>query len=558
MIHIVEKVPRKIPGTTSLFVSFDYNKEIVDKIKECTPANYDSKKQVWEIPTTRLAKFINTVNTLDDIQLDLLKDSTIKQDVEFELSSYKTKPYEYQLEGIQYGLNHDCFLLLDAPGLGKTLQITYLAQELKKREHIEHCLIICGINTLKSNWEKEIQKHSDLSCTILGKKINSRGKVSFGSVQDRLQQLKKPIKEFFVITNVETLRDDKILKELKSGKNKFDMIVVDEVHTCKSPTSQQGRNLLKLTTAKHRIGLTGTLLLNNPLDVYVPLKWIRKDNSTYSNFRYQYVRYGGYFGNEVLGYKNIDVLKDQINDCSLRRTKDLLDLPEKNIIDEYLDMNESQSIFYSNLVNGIVDDIDKVSINTSTILSMVTRLRQASACPSILTSDNIPSVKMDRCCELVDEIVSSGNKVVVFSMFKETLNLLNDKLKCYNPLLCTGDIKDEIISQNIDVFQNQEENRVILCTCQKMGTGITLTAASYAIFIDTPWTDGILEQCEDRIHRIGSSKPVFIYHLWCNNTFDLRVKDIVEGKGALSGYVIDDNMDSRTIEILKRYIQELK
>ncbi len=69
----------------------------------------------------------------------------------YTLGSYKVKPFKHQEEAIQYGLNNDKFLLLDAPGLGKTLSLTYLAQELHEREGLEHCLVICGINTLKMN-----------------------------------------------------------------------------------------------------------------------------------------------------------------------------------------------------------------------------------------------------------------------------------------------------------------------------------------------------------------------------------------------------------------------
>ena len=196
-------------------------------------------------------------------------------------------------------------------------------------------MILCGINTLKTNWKKEIQKHSNLSCTILGERVNKKGKVVYEGVPQRLAQLKHKIKEFFVITNIETLRDDEIVAALKQGKNKFDMIVVDEIHTCKSHQSQQGKNLLKLNNAKYKVGLTGTLLLNNPLDAYIPLKWTENERAPYTNFRYQYCQYGGPFGNDFIGYKNIDVLKEQINTCSLRRTKDLLDLPPKTILSKY-------------------------------------------------------------------------------------------------------------------------------------------------------------------------------------------------------------------------------
>ena len=97
----------------------------------------------------------------------------------------------------------------------------------------------------------------------------------------------------------------------------------------------------------------------------------------------------------------------------------------------------------------------------------------------------------------------------------------------------------------------------MLATCQKMGTGITLTAANYAIFIDCPWTQADCLQCEDRIHRIGSKEPVFIYYLWTNNTIDMRVKDIVETKGILSDYVVDDTYQPQFLEKLKQIIEEL-
>ena len=113
-----------------------------------------------------------------------------------------------------------------------TIQLTYLAEELKEREGLEHCLVICGINTLKANWKKEIEQHSKLDCRILGERISKKGKYSIGSIKERLEDLKNPIKEFFIIVNIETLRNDDIVKAINNGPNKIDMIVVDEIHTC--------------------------------------------------------------------------------------------------------------------------------------------------------------------------------------------------------------------------------------------------------------------------------------------------------------------------------------
>ena len=158
---------------------------------------------------------------------------------------------------------------------------------------------------------------------------------------------------------------------------------------------------------------------------------------------------------------------------------------------------------------------------------MCTRLRQATACPQLLTSENVPSVKIQRAIDLTKQIVENGDKVVIFSVFKETLNKIMEELTEYEPLLCTGDIKDDIISENINAFQNNEENKIICATTAKMGTGITLTRASYAIFVDTPWTAAQYQQAQDRIYRIGSKNPVFIYELITKDTIDERVAEIV-------------------------------
>lgn len=557
MILIEERLNKKIPGTTSLFISFTYNKEVVDALKTTQMYYYDKETHEWEVPITSLANIIDLVTPLDDIKLELLEYKT-KTDKKYTLSSYQTKPFDYQEDGIQYGLNHDKWLLLDAPGLGKTLQLTYLAQELKQRKNIQHCLIICGINTLKTNWKKEIQKHSDLSCMILGERVNTKGRTVYEGVPYRLNQLNNPIDEFFVITNVETLRDDKIIKAINKGKNKFDMIIFDEIHMCKSPTSQQGKNLLKLKSAKYKIGATGTLLMNNPMDTFVPLKWIGAEKASYTNFKYYYCLYGGQFNTDLLGYRNLDTLKHMLSKCTLRRDKSLLNLPPKTIINELVDMPDRQRQFYDDVKNGIKNEVDKVKLKTATLLSMVTRLRQATACPDILSSYNIPSGKIDRCCDLVEQIVSDGNKVVVFSTFKETLDVLRERLKQYNPTVNTGDISDEEISTNVTDFQSNDKSKVFLGTWQKCGTGLTLTSATYMIFLDTPWTQAAFEQACDRIYRIGTTKPVIIYNLISNDSIDERVLEIVSDKAALSDYVIDDTITESGLESLRKYIEELR
>ena len=143
------------------------------------------------------------------------------------------------------------------------------------------------------------------------------------------------------------------------------------------------------------------------------------------------------------------------------------------------------------------------------------------------------------------------------SAFKEPVNQLAELLKDYNPLIGTGDIKDDLVSQNIDLFQTNDKYKVFIGTHAKMGTGVTLNAARYMILLDCPWTAAVTEQVEDRIHRITNTEPVFIYRLICEGTIDELVQKIIETKKAFSDFIVDDRVDESSIEILRQYIQEL-
>ncbi len=559
MIYVEEKSAKKVPGITSLFITFDFKPEIVTALKSLGCKVYKKKTKVWEVPIVYLSEVLDKLSLYETIELSLQKDKVKPNvDTELDISNYKTQPFSYQEEAIKYGLNQDKWLLLDPPGLGKTLMTILLAQELKQRKSIKHCLIVCGVNNLKFNWKKEIERHSNLDCLILGQRINKGGKLVIGSVKDRVDQLSKPIKEFFIITNIETLRESSVIKALTKSVNDIDMMVVDEIHCCKSPQSAQGKHLLKLTNFDYKIGLTGTMLVNDPLDAYVPLKWIGIEKSTYTAFKSCYCSYVGPFNNIMIGFKNINLLKYQLSQCSLRRSKDILDLPEKMIVDEIVEMDSKQSNFYENIKAGILDDVDKVEMTTTSLLSKITRLRQATACPTMLTTEEIDSAKIIRACELIDEIISNGNKVVVFSTFKETVYELQKKLNKYNLVVSTGDYKDADISQNQEKFQTDSECKIFLATWQKCGTGITLTAASYMIFIDIPWTYALFVQACDRIYRIGTKNKVTIYNLITKDTVDEKVYDLVIDKQAMSDYIIDNQINQSNINNLKKYILDLQ
>ena len=550
MIYIREIVPRKFSGKSSFLISFQYDPKIVEAIKTLPAYCYHKKDLCWEIPSDCLAEALDTLTFLDNIQLILLPETEeISNQGDFDLTQAEIdqlhfKPYKHQVEGINYGLQKKKWLLLDNPGCGKTNQIIGLAETLKRRGLVEHCLVIAGINSLKSNWAKEIKKFSNEKSIIIGEKLKRDGTVSKipMSIAERVEQLKKPISEFFVILNVESLRDDRVVSAISSGPNKFQMIAIDEVHKCLATgkSSTQGSNILKLK-ADFQVAATGTLLLNNPINCWGPLNWIDVDHSTLGNFKTQFVKFGGFGDKQIVGYKNLDTLKEELESCSIRRSKEqLVDLPPKTITVELLDMLPEHQKFYDAVKDGVKSEVDKVKLTTGNLLALTTRLRQATVDPGILTTNNIVSTKIERCCELVEELMDSKEKVVILSSFKPPVYKLAEALKQYNPVICTGDQADADVSKAVDAFQNDDEHMILIGTLGKVSTGLTLNRASYMIMLDEHWTSAMNNQAHDRIYRLNNTAPAFITILACKDTIDERVHEVSQYKQDLSDFVIDD------------------
>ena len=575
MIRIFEISPgKKISGCSTLIIDFDYNQYIVDALKTLPTYHYHKAQKCWEVPLCYLGRVLDSLTFLDDIQLKLLdtpesgefhfnKNFNLEPLTEIERVSFKMKPFDHQLEAINFGLDKEKWLLLDSMGLGKTNSIIWLAETLKRRGIIDHCFIICGVNSLKQNWKKEIQKFSTESAVVLGEYTTRTGTTRYRSMDKRAQQLKDPIEEFFVITNLESLRDDRIIEAFNKSSNKFGMIAFDEAHKAATKTSHQGTNLLKLD-APFKIAATGTLITNNPLSAYVPLSWTNNDQSILTNYKSQYCNFGGFKNNQVIGFKNLEVLQEVISNCSLRRTLDQVrsDMPPKTVTLELLEPEDDQRKFYEAIKEGVKEEADKVDLKTSSLLALTTRLRQASACPSILTTQPVSSCKVDRCLELIEELTSQGEKVVVLSVFKETLNELATKLGEFRFSINTGDVPDSVVASNVSRFQDDPKEQVFIGTWGKVGTGWTLNSASYLICLDTPYTAAMFDQGCDRVYRINNERPAFITVLMCAGTIDERVQQIIETKKELGEYLVDQKefsgqLNTRLDDELRRIIQEL-
>ncbi len=552
MIRIFEISPgKKISGLSSLLIDFDFNQYIVDSLKTLPTYYFHKKEKVWEVPICYLGRILDSLTFLDEIQLRLL--DTPKSDgfhfnrkfnleplSETERISFKASPFPHQLEAVDFLLKQEKSLLLDGCGVGKSLEMILFAETLKKRGIIDHCLVITGIAGLRGNWEREIQKFSTESVVTIGKYITRTGTTRYRSMPKRAEQLKNKIDEFFVLLNVESIRDSKIVEAIKTSENKFGLIAFDESHKIGAPDTTQYNNLMKLD-ADFKVAATGTLIVNSPLSAFPSLKFTDNESATLTNFKSQYCAFGGYGNKQIIGSKNLEVLREEIANCSIRRTLyDVRkDIPELTIDVEYLEMEEEQQKFYEAIKEGVKEEADKIDLKAGNLLALTTRLRQATACPSVLTTQDIESIKVNRAFEYIEEITSQGEKVVVFSMFKEPLNQLAAKLGQFRYTLNTGDVPDAIVFQNMTKFQDDPNEQVFLGTFPKCGTGYTLNSSMYMICIDTPYTFSLFEQGYQRVHRVNNTRPAFIKVLVCSETIDERVQQIVETKKELGEYLVD-------------------
>jgi SNF2 family DNA or RNA helicase len=206
---------------------------------------------------------------------------------------------------------------------------------------------------------------------------------------------------------------------------------------------------------------------------------------------------------------------------------------------EVLEPEDDQRKFYDAIKEGVKEEADKIELKTSSLLALTTRLRQATACPSLLTTQKVSNCKIDRCVELIQELTSQGEKVVVLSVFKETLNELAAKLDQFRYSINTGDVPDAVVASNVSRFQDDPREQVFAGTWGKVGTGWTLNSASYLICLDTPYTAAMFDQGTDRIWRVNNTRPAFITVLMCADSIDERVQQIIETKKELGEYLVD-------------------
>ena len=430
-------------------------------------------------------------------------------------------------------------------GLGKTLQAITLARYKKAHNDMKHCLIICGVNSLKYNWQREVRKFcKDEDAIILGTKVNTKGKVVSATTEETKSQIKKCPKEFFWIINIEKMRETRGEKESivdllneHIEADKLGMIIIDEVHKIKNPESSQAKGILRLNTKASKMAMTGTLLVNNPYDLFAPMSLIGLINYSKWLFENKFVVKDEW--HQIIGYKNMEELHNILYKSSIRRTKDLLDLPDKMYKQEWLEFGspDEAEIFEEVTGRAIAEHLDKID-PIQDLMAMITRMRQATVAAELISTKIKTSTKFNRLKDILDEAKFNNQKVLVFCPFTQALELGMEYCKEYNPKLVKGGMGQRV-QETVDEHENTEGFSVLFAQEATLGVGYTLTNTSIVVFLSPPWSKATYDQCVDRCHRIGQKKTVQVIDLLIKDTYDECIYKKLHGKGAMSKAVID-------------------
>lgn len=551
---------------------------------------YNPKTKEWEVPYTEeiLAEIQALFN--DDIQYlnERPKQADMKV-IDDYLNAFdwgKFKPYPYQIEGIKYGLLRRNWILGDTMGLGKSFQTIQLANIYKNRGKIKHCLVICCVNSLKYNWLNEIGKFTNESAIILGtrkgKTEKTKNKLYDMSINDTKAQIKDCPEEFFWIINVEKIRASK--DEEKAGDTIVDafnthikngdlgMIIIDEIHMCRNPKAQQSKMLMKLDNEAIKVGMSGTLIVNNPLNLYVPMRVVGLISTDYWSFSNRYMlkdRFGG-----VYGFQNVEELQKILHKSFIRRTKEEVakDLPPVVFKDEILEMSNDEVRVFEEIVKGVQNELDQLmqsNENTlidmiecgglidkidapTTIMSIITRIRQCTTHTGLLSSKIQKSTKFDRLKDILDEAKQNDEKVLVFCQFTQAIDIAKEYFKDYNPKIIVGGMGEKVM-QVVSEHENTEGFSVIFAQTQTLGVGHSLPNTSQVVFLTLLWDYATFEQCYNRCHRITSKKSVTVTNLIMKDTYDECIYDKIYAKKAMGDVIVD----MKEIDACMEYIKKL-
>jgi len=433
-------------------------------------------------------------------------------------SPYSTRPpMDHQKIAIGKLLANDRYILADDMGLGKTTSAVIASLESGAKK----ILVICPAS-LKINWQREIENYSNRKILIVeGRK--------WGSTFDYY------IINYDIVKNYHTTDKNESDELRVILREKFDLVIVDEAHYISNSTAQRTKLINDIVDKIPKVWLlTGTPMTSRPINYYNLLKIVQSPLAL--NWQSYVKRYcAGYQftvnGNKVWntnGASNLDELRERTKSVVLRRLKtDILDLPEKIITPVFLDL---KSTFYSEELEDFMriskDNKDKESITVT--LNRLMRIRQ------VISYEKIPYT-----CELIDKFIEQGKKVIVFTNFTMTLDMLHEKYKKVSVVL-DGRMSKDKRQDSVDKFQNNDKIKVFIGNIKAAGVGITLTAAETVIMNDLSFVPSDHSQAEDRAYRYGQKNSVLVYYPVFENTIEVNIYNILQKKKNIIDQVMGD------------------
>lgn len=457
-------------------------------------------------------------------------------DVYLTLPDYVTSAaYPYQIEGIKWlkflFLNHFGGCLADDMGLGKTFQVIAFLEEQKVKNTVEKVLIIVP-KSLLINWEREFKKFES-SYRVNIYHGDKRNDFDFGSSD-------------IIITTYNTAYLD--LEKL--NERKYSVVIFDEIQTIKNYKSITS-DAMKQIISDMKIGLSGTPMENSISELWNIMDIINP-NMFYSHSAFMR-RYSE---------RNYDELRSILNMFILRRMKKdvLQELPQKTEQIIYCDMGQEQRQLYA----GISYAVKKAIMNLKAfaapvVLKGLTLLRECCCHPLLLNEEtNIErisdSCKYDALELLINDLVESGHKILLFSNYTSMLHIIQEELKKnerYKDIIYYLDGKTKNRIDVVNSFESADEG-IFLISIKAGGVGLNLISAQDVIIYDPWWNPFVEQQAIDRAYRIGQDKSVTVYKLVAANTIEERIVDMQKEKEhdfdeLINGISTDKNIDLKDI-----------
>jgi len=449
--------------------------------------------------------------------------------------SPKTKPLGHQLEAINFLKGKKNLALFDEQGLGKSkIVIDALCNDLENKL-IDSVLIVCK-KTLVKMWMKEILKHSYLRANIVVGTKNQRGRSLMHFAHFHIINYELIVQEIEKIMTFMSLY-------------KFAM-VLDESQKIKNPASRVTKAVLSIRqfTSK-KIIITGTPIANRPEDLWSQFYFLDNGASLGDDFNKFKKEFGIKLKNEKSLKKyeeNLKSLRDNLGKVSLRRTKDVLELPEKIYINSYVYLIGEQKRIYDRLKKELYLEIKEtegevISKEIDNYLEKLLRLTQVASNPA-LVNDNYTETakKIERLDSLVEKIVKDKEKVIIWTSFRKNIRGLKRRYDKYGALMLFGEIPIEERNEVVEKFMTNEEAKVLVANPSAAKEGLTLTSANNAIYLDRTFKMDDYIQSQDRIHRIGQDKKCNIIKIIAKDTIDEYTDEIIEKKYAISQFVLGD------------------